>query len=188
MSSNASIPVGVVIVREEIDSPWQDCIWRAVDVLPGAPPVEGWKELARTDGAIRYHAATVSLELHRKETEAYLYNLEGGDPVLYAVLSENDGEEDGFPYRVHLLTASPFEAQDYLDGGDDIVEPVKMPDEIAVWIEAFVAENHSEEQFKKRKRDEVNLEEHKFGQEPIVVVRERMAREAQLGKAKNGKS
>jgi len=189
MSYSESLPVGVVVAREEIDSPWQDHVWRPLAILPGAPAVDGWKELVRTEGVTQYHAATLPLELFRKEAEAYLYNLEGEEPVVYVVLSEAEEEDEGdFPYHVHLVTASPFEAQDYLDAGECIVEPVRMPPELVVWVDEFVRKHHTEPTFKKRKRDDVKLEDHTFGQEPIVVVRERMAREAALQKAKNGKS
>lgn len=187
MSNSVSIQVGVVVVRKEIDSPWQDYVWRPLAVLPGAPPVDGWKEMLRGEGFVQYHAATLPLELFRKETEAYQYNLQGGDPVLYIVLLEGD-EDDEFPYRAHLVTASPFEAQDYLDAGDAIVEPVEMPQAVIEWVNDFSADHHSEQTFKKRKRDEVKLEDHTFGQEPVVVLRKKMAREAELVKAKNGKS
>jgi hypothetical protein len=189
MPYSVSMPVGVVVAREEVDSPWQDHAWRVVAILPGAAPVEGWKELRRGEGWTQYHAATVPLELFRKETEAYKYNLEGREPVLYIVLSEDDErDEDEFPYAVHLVTASPYEAQDYLDSGEEVVEPIPMPEPIAAWVSAFIEEHHVEQKFKKRKRDEVDLEEHRFGQEPIVVVRERMAREAEARSRKNGKS
>jgi hypothetical protein len=188
MSYFVSIPLGVVIAREEIDSQWQDHVWRPVGILPGAPDVEGWKELRRGDGWVQYHAATLPLELFRKETEAYKFNLEGREPVIYVVLSEDDDEDAEYPYSVHLVTASPYEAQDYLDSGEDIVEPIVMPEALVEWIAAFVDEHHEEQKFKKRRRDDVDLEEHKFGQEPIVVVRERMARELATRNRKNGKS
>lgn len=184
MAYSVSMQVGVVVAREDIDSPWQDHIWRPVDVLPGAPPTKSWKELARGEGWVRYHADTMPLELFRKETEAYKFNLEGAEPVIYVVLSAlaDEEREDGFPYQVHLVTASPYEAQDYLDSGEDIVEPIVMPEPLAAWVQAFVDQNHVTEKFKKRRRDEVDLEDHKFGQEPIVVVRERIAKERAIRK------
>lgn len=187
MAQSESMPVGVVVAREDIDNAWEDHIWRPVGILPGAPEVEGWKELRRGEGWVQYHAATLPLELFRKETEAYKYNLAGREPVVYVVLAE-DEEAGEFPFQVHLVTASPYEAQDYLDSGEEIVEPILMPEGVVAWISTFVEEHHKDEKFKKRKRDEVDLEEHKFGSEPIVVVRERMAREMEVRQRKNGKS
>lgn len=169
------MPVGIVVAREEIDSPWQDHIWRPVGVVTGVPELFQWKELMRGDGWVHYYAATLPLELFAKETEAYKHNLESGQPALYIVLTEAD--EDGpadFPYEVHLVTASPFEAQDYLDSGEEIVEPVEMPKGVALWIGGFVEAHHVERTFRKRRRDEVKVEEHKFGQEPIFETRQRL--------------
>lgn len=175
MPSAVSIKVGVVIAREDIDNKWEDHVWRPVGVLPGAPDVDDWTELRRGEGWVHYHAQTVPLELHRKETESYKFNLEGREPVLYVVLSDEDNESD-FPYEVHLVTASPYEAADYLDSGEQIVEPVEMPESVFAFVSQFVDEHHVDEKFKKRKRSEVKIEEHKFGQEPIVELRKRMGR------------
>jgi len=185
-----SMPLGIVVTRQDIDSPWQDHEWRPSEVLPGAPEVDSWKELSRGEGWVQYHAATLPLELYQKEAEAYKFNLEGKEPVIYVVLSEHEDDDgdDDMPYKVHLVTASPYEAQDYLDSGEEIVEPIPMPDALAAWINAFVEEYYQEEKFKKRKRNEVDLEEHRFGQEPIITVRERMAKEIEIKGRKNGKS
>lgn len=183
-----SMPLGVVVIREDIDSPWLDHEWRPIDVLPGAPEVDSWREIRRGEGWVQYHAATLPLELYQKEAEAYKFNLEGKEPVIYVVLSEDDDDDDALPYKVHLVTASPYEAQDYLDSGEEIVEPVPMPDALVAWISAFVEEHYREEKFKKRRREEVDLEEHRFGQEPIITVRERMAKEIATRDGKNGKS
>ena len=172
MPSAVSIQVGVVIAREDIDSEWEDHIWRPVGVLPGARAMDDWTELRRGEGWVHYYARTIALELHRKETESYKYNLEGREPVLFVIL--NDDDEGEFPYDVHLVTASPYEAADYLDSGEQIVEPVEMPEPVFAFVSQFVDEHHAEEKFKKRKRSEVNVEEHKFGQEPIFELRKRM--------------
>ena len=85
--------------------------------------------------------------------------------------------ESEHPFEVHLVTASPYEAADYLDSGEQIVEPVRMPEPVLALISEFIDEHHFEEKFKKRKRSEVKLQEHKFGQEPIVELRKRMKHE-----------
>lgn len=175
MTYSSSIPVGVVIARQDIDSPWQDYAWRPAAVIPGTPPDVEWREIAKGTGWVQYLACTVSVVLHRKETEAYKYNLEGEAPMLYVVLATDDDPDSPWPVRVLTVTASPFEAQNYLDSGEEIVEPVSMPESMIEWMTDFVAEYHVDEQFKKRKRDKVNIEDHKFGQEPIHEIRRRMA-------------
>ncbi|GBE42633.1 hypothetical protein BMS3Bbin10_00695 [bacterium BMS3Bbin10] len=173
MTATVSIPIGVVIAREDIDSKWEDHVWRPIGVLPGAAEIERWKEIGRGEGWEHYHAATVPMELFRKETESYKYNLEAREPVVYIVLSDDD-DESGDPVSVHLVTASPDEAADYLDSGELIVEPVAMPPELIALVSDFVAKHHVEEKFKKRKNTKMKLEEHKFGQEPIFEMRRRM--------------
>lgn len=173
---SVTLPVGVVVIKEDSDHPWQDHSWRPYGVIVGAPDCTGWRELRRGEGWIQYHAATLSLELHRKETEAYRENLMTERPSIYVVMSENEDDEPDAPYDVHLVTASPFDAQDYCDSGEEIVEPIDMPEQVVRWVEAFVDEHHVEEKFIKRKRDKLDVEEHKFGQEPIFELRKRMAR------------
>lgn len=182
MSAAFSIPIGVIVAREDIDSQWQEHIWRPIGVLPGAPSIDKWTELRRGDGWVHYHAQTVTLELFRKETDSYKFNLEGREPVIYIILSDeedDEDDEDDRPLGVHLVTVCPFEAADYLDSGELIVEPVAMPPELFALVSNFVEEHHVEEKFKKRKRSEVKLEEHNFGQEPIIETRKRMKRENQ---------
>lgn len=146
-----TMPLGVVVERRQIDNPWQDHEWRPVAVIPGAGPVDGWRQLNSGAGWTQYHAATLPLELHRKETEAYRTALAENPPVLYVVL--RPGEEADEPEVVpFLVTASPYEAQDYLDSGDDIVEPVLMPDAVVAWVQVFVDKHHVDEPFHKRRR------------------------------------
>lgn len=181
MSAAETIHVGVVIAREDLDSKWEDHVWRPVGVLHGEPKLTAWQELKQGPGWAHFYGGSFTMELFRKETDAYKFNLDGKEPVIYVVLSEPDDLDDDddrvCPYDVHLVTASPYEAADYLDSGDQIIEPVAMPDSLFAAISAFVDENHVEEKFKKRKRDEVKLEEHKFGQEPLVELRKRMRQE-----------
>ena len=182
MSAAASIQVGVVVAREGLDSKWEDYVWRPVGVVHGEPELEPWQEMRRGDGWVHFYAGTHTINLFRKETDEYKFNLEGREPVIYVVLSQPDDyeeeDEDAIcPYAVHLVTASPYEAADYLDSSDQIIEPVPMPQSVIALIAEFIGEHHVEQQFKKRQRDEVKLEEHKFGQEPLVELRKRMRQE-----------
>jgi len=174
MTAAVTIPIGVVIAREDIDSKWEDHVWRPIGVLPGAAPVEEWLELQRGEGWVHYHAATVPLELFRKEAEAYKYNLEGREPAIFVILTDEDDDDSDNPLGVHLVTVSPYEAADYLDSGELIVEPVEMPPELLALVRDFVDEHHVEEKFKKRKNIKVKPDEYKFGQEPIFEMRKRM--------------
>ncbi|MEO0995300.1 MAG: DUF3305 domain-containing protein [Pseudomonadota bacterium] len=146
-----SIRIGVVIRRQPGATRWARWVWRAVAVLPGAADAD-WVEMRRDGEAIEYHAATVPLELHRAETEAYRVALSNEPPVVYAILRPDEDENSDRELSVHLVTASPFEAQDYQDSGEEIVEPLPMPPALVAWISRFVEQHHVDEEFKKRKR------------------------------------
>ena len=166
MEKQISMPVGIVVERRELQNRWQKVAWRPIGVLPGAAEVEGWKELMRGDGWIQYHMSTLPLELHRKETLAYKTNLNDSPPKLYIVLRHNEdpnSDKDVIPF---LVTASPYEAQDYLDAGDEIVEGVTMPEGVIAWITAFCDHHHVDEPFKKRKRKKHDPNEIHFSRRP----------------------
>lgn len=169
LERSVSIPVGVVVAREEAANPWQDYIWRPVGLLIGAQTNDGWRELDREPGVIRYFAGTVALELHAKETEAYLVNLQNKKPVVYVVMREAEDDDAPHPVEIHIATVSAFEAQDYLDSGEEVVEPLAMPQTLIAWVDRFVEHHHVEEKFIKRKRDKLDLKDHRFGKEPIFV-------------------
>jgi hypothetical protein len=64
------------------------------------------------------------------------------------------------------VTASPFEAQDYLDAADEIVEGVTMPDGVIAWVQAFCDHHHVDEPFKKRKRKQHDPNQDAFSRKP----------------------
>ncbi|MDW3206228.1 MAG: DUF3305 domain-containing protein [Alphaproteobacteria bacterium] len=160
------MPLGIVVEKRPATSRWISHTWRPVAVLPGASEITEWKLLDQTDGVERFQIATLELELHRKETEAYLVNLANEVPSIYVVLRAPDPEDDD-PEAPEIsavrATASPFEAQDFLDCGEDIVEPVPMTEGLIAWVQAFVDRHHQEAPFKKRKRKDFRREEPAFG-------------------------
>ena len=165
--NEVTLPVGIVVERRPSAHPWADEVWSPVDVLPNAPPAR-WLEVARQsrDGGevVRYHAATLPLTLHRRETEALVENLALPVPVVFAVLEPGEGD---WPWEPHVVTASPFEAQDHDDAGDAVLAKIPMPEALLALVQAFVAEHHREAPFHKRKRDRVRVEDEKFGKVPI---------------------
>ncbi|MEM6497768.1 MAG: DUF3305 domain-containing protein [Pseudomonadota bacterium] len=175
-AKTTALKVGVVLAREDIDHPWQDHRWRPLSVLVGIPALNPGDVLKRGDGFTHYFAGTFEIEMHRKETSAYVVNLENDVPVVYVVATDAEDEDAGLPYDIRLVTVSPFEAQDYLDSGEDIVEAIPMIEPLIAWVERFIEEHHEEEVFIKRQRDKVRLEIEKFGQEPIALTRQRQRR------------
>ncbi len=137
---------------------WAKWVWKVVGVLPGAGPAD-WHEL-RSDGDVTdYHAATVELALFRTDAEAYLSELSTKQPSVYVVMRAVDDAEAAQEIDVLLATASPYEAQDYADSGEEIIEKVAMPEGLINWIKAFVDQHYLEEKFVKRRRDKARIDQ-----------------------------
>ena len=159
VQKSVSIPLGIVIRKVPGVTRWVDHVWKAVAVLPGAGQAH-WKELRRDGDVIEYHAATVQLELFRTDTEAYLHGLSTKIPAIYVVMRESEGAD---PLDVVLATASPYEAQDYADTGEELVEKVPMPEGLGAWIRDYVEQHHEDEVFIKRRRDKSRVDREENG-------------------------
>ncbi len=144
------MPLGVVVRKTPGVTCWAKWNWTAVAVLPGAPPAN-WVALRREGEAVEYHAATLPLTLWATDTEAYRANLSDISPSIYVVMRKA-GPADA-PLSLHLLTASPYEGQDYADNGEDIVEKIPMPEGLVAWVRDFALAHHEHESFVKRRRD-----------------------------------
>jgi len=120
-------------------------------VLPGAGPAN-WHELRREADAVEYHAGTLELELFRTDTEAYLTGLSCDVPMLYVIMRDAGHDAELGDIELLLITASPYEAQDYADSGEELIERIPMPAAIIAWVADFVAKHHEQEVFIKRKR------------------------------------
>jgi len=156
------LPLGVVVRRAPGVTRWAAWSWKAVAVLPGAGPAE-WRELRREGDAVEYHAATLTLDLHHTQTGAYLEALRARVPSVYVVMRPVVAGAEAMPFEVTLVTASTFEAQDYCDTGEEMVERVPMPEGLIALIRDFVAAHHVDEVFKKRKRDRQRIDAQQDG-------------------------
>lgn len=178
MDNVITVPLGVTIAKQSIDSPWADHIWRPVSVFLGAEPVTSWRMLESRVGYEHFHVATLPLELHRKETPGYIANLISDSPGIYVIIRPGADTADGIePMHIALITASAHDVEAYGHLGEEVIGQVAFPNEIRELLEAFINAHHQDELFKKRqRRDHHVAEEHKFGQEPIDVLRARMAK------------
>jgi Protein of unknown function (DUF3305) len=175
MDPMITVPLGIVVARERVNSPWQEFAWRPLSVFTAAQPITRWRKLQEGDGFAHFHVATLDLELHRKETTGYAVNLVNGEPSIYVVLREGSTHGGDEPVHAHLITASPFDVQAYGHNGDEIIGRVAMPPTVVELVRAFVATHHVEDQFVKRQRVPLpQPEAHVFGQEPVHILRERM--------------
>ncbi|SMX26261.1 hypothetical protein TRP8649_00334 [Pelagimonas phthalicica] len=163
-----TMPLGIVLQRAPGVTRWVPWVWRAVAVLPGAGPAE-FREIRRDGDITEVHAATLTLELHGAETEAYVHGLRAQVPCVYVVMREGAGDD---PFDMVLVTASPYEAQDYADSGEEVIEKIAMPPALLAFVSDFVDEFHVEEEFKKRRRDKkrTDLVEDGIGDARIAQV------------------
>ena len=146
------VPIGIVVERRRIDHAWQRWRWSVPSVFLGAGAVQAWRPLLQGQSFAQWHAATLPLELHRKETVDYKLALAAEPPQIYVVLRRSETPDEEWPWQPFLVTASPFEAQTYQEPGDDIVEAVAMPEGLVELVEAFVEREHVDESFFKRRR------------------------------------
>jgi len=151
-----TFPVGVVMRRSAGVTRWAKWAWKALAVLPGAGQAE-WKLLREEGTSSDYHAGTRPLTLFISDTEAYVHELGSKEPSVYVILrpSLRDGD---LPLDLMMVTASPYEAQDYEDSGEEVVEKVAMPPEMCDWVRSFVMRHHEEVAFVKRRRDRARVD------------------------------
>jgi molybdopterin-guanine dinucleotide biosynthesis protein A len=95
--------------------------------------------------------ATLDIELFPRETEGYRFNLSQAQPAVYVLWRHQDEDIAQLPEVFHV-TVCPYEAQDYLDGGDVVVEVATLPDLVAHWMRSYIARHHVDEPFEKRRR------------------------------------
>ncbi len=161
------INVGVIAERRKASSPWAEDYWVPVAVVEGESLLAEGDVVRQSDEATAFFLGTAEIYCHATEAEAYVFNFDSVTPAVYVVLRQN---EDGpLPWRIHAVTVSPYEAQDYSDSAEDIVDRVQMPDGIAREVSEFIEKHYVETPFKKRKRRDFRHEEAQFGNEPIFL-------------------
>lgn len=168
-----TVPLCVILARKDIQSQWNDHVWQPAGVVLDAPPGVHGKVFREGETSTQFFMECDPLELHRKDAPAYRESLQqenGG--TLWVVLGEEDDVESPLPYYVQLVTASAYEAQDYLDSGELIVEAVEMPKLLRTFIQDYVDNCPPEEKFIKRKQKKKYHEEHTFGQQALYEIRD----------------
>ncbi len=172
-NSIETIPLCVVLSRKDIQSQWTDYAWEPIGVVLDVPRGVHGKVQLEGDGWVHYLLECDPLELHRKDAPAYREGLGREDnALLWVVLGEEADPDSPLPYYVQLVTASPYEAQDYLDSGELIVEAVDMPNLLRLHIEDYVARCPEEEEFIKRKQKKKYSDDHSFGQQSLHEIRD----------------
>ena len=157
-----TMPLGVVLARRPGVTRWATHSWQAHAVLPGAGPAN-WRVLREEEGVTEFHAATLPLTLHRADVEAYKVSLSMKQPTVFVVLRPSEDPADEWDVYVQAVTASAYEAQDYLDSGNEQVEPVVMPEGLVAWVRDFVDDHFEEVPFIKRRRDKQRVDQSEEG-------------------------
>jgi hypothetical protein len=173
LARELTIVVGVLAEKRKSASRWATDYWIPVGIMPAPKGFAEGDVVFKDETVTRYFMGVSELTCHAAETEAYVHNFNSRTPAIYVVLRQDTEGESKLPWFVHTVTASPYHAQDFEDCAEDIVERVAMPPEVAAAIREFTDAYHTEEEFRKRKRDRVKMEEQKFGKEPIFLERSR---------------
>lgn len=148
-----TIEVGVILERRQAVSQWAGALWLPVAVLPGAPDIPVGTPLGRTETGERFFAGAFAMALHRPDTPTYRDNLATLAPRIWVAARAlaDPASTDAMPEIVGV-TPDPAEGESYTEAGDDIVEHVPMPAEIAGLLAEFVATHHVDRVFVKRRR------------------------------------
>jgi hypothetical protein len=167
-----TIVVGIVVERRKLSSPWLDHVWLPVAVLPGAPAAAAWTLIEPNGESPRYYAGSHAIHLHAGDTAQHRDNLASGEPRVWIAARPTGAEPPHeAPLEIVGITVDSSEGEAYTAAGDDIVEAVPMPPDIAARVAAFVAANHVERPFFKRKRERFHADE-PAGQRPSSPRRE----------------
>ncbi|MEZ5716292.1 MAG: DUF3305 domain-containing protein [Paracoccaceae bacterium] len=158
---HAAMTVGIVLRRKPGVTRWSKWVWEVAGLLPGAGPAD-WKVLREENGITDYHATTLTLVLHRSETESYRTALAMDPPSGFVILREGEGHGPD-DLGIVKLTVSAYEAQDHTDSSEDIVEPVALPEVLIDWLASFVSAQGEEAPFVKRRRDKKRVDLHEDG-------------------------
>ena len=161
--------VGLVIERRELTGQWGGVAWRPITIFSDAPDVAPWTPLGGGKAAARFYAGAIAISLYSTDTANYRDNLGSGAPKLWVVMR---AESTGPPVEILMITADPAEGEGNTEAGNNIVETIEMPLEIAGVVAAFIAAHHADRPVLKRRRD---------GQAPDVRWRNGSAGGPRLG-------
>lgn len=142
--------VGLVVERRTLGGEWSGVAWRPMTIFPMAPDVAPWTSLGGSADRTRFYAGAYAISLYSTDTANYRDNLASGDPKLWVVLRP-DGTEP--PVHVVAVTADPAEGEGHTEAGNNVVETIAMPGEVAGVVAAFIAAYHQERPIIKRRRD-----------------------------------
>lgn len=137
IAPHARMTVGVVVERRKAASAWADYVWRPVAILPGVPDAAPWTPIDTNEDRVTYFAGAADIELYRSETANYRDNLILHRGIWVALQPTYLDP----PYELWRVTADPAEGEALSEAGDNLVEPVPMPEAVYDFVGAFVVEH-----------------------------------------------
>lgn len=172
MSRELRIDVGVIAEKRKARSEWAEDYWVPTAIIEGHVHHKPGEMMRQTETGTMYFMGFSEIYCHAKEAEAYVHNFESEIPAIYIILRPDDEDEHPLPWYVHTVTVSPYEAQDFADSSEEIIERVAMPMSIATALMDFTDTHHEDVPFKKRKRQNFKEEKLIFGKEPVFTSTE----------------
>lgn len=142
-----SIELGVVVARRRHTGAWERFTWSPVSVLGAAPPLErGALIFSNGDEDIVY-AGAATLTIHSSETSHYRDNVSSQRPSVWVALTP----DETLP-SVSCITVDPYEGEALAEVYAERLEALSMPQMVREAVQRFIAANHVERAFIKRKR------------------------------------
>ncbi len=122
---------------------------------PELPGVAGGVKVAENKGVETWYLGGHGLQLHSGDTGNYRDNLIAARPSVWVAVQ---GVENPIKTKVVLVTVDPYEGEALATDPALTVEAVAMPADLRARLADFVAKHHVEIPFKKRKRQNVDVE------------------------------
>ncbi|TGD61500.1 DUF3305 domain-containing protein [Tabrizicola sp. WMC-M-20] len=150
-----TLRVSVLAVRRPPVTKWGAGELRPSAVLPQEPEAAPNTLLHAENQIETWYLGGCDLVLYSGDTKYHCDNLESGRPSLWVTLRGQDPKTA----KIVNVTADPYEGEGFASDLSLFVEAVPMPAAIEAQVAAFIAANHVDIPFKKRKRQTVDPNE-----------------------------
>ena len=140
--------LGVIAMRRPPVTRWGPAELRPAAVLPQEPAAAPHTRIAEENGAETWYLGAAEMVLWAGDTGHHRDNLTSGRPSVWVAIRGQAPETA----EIVCVTVDPYEGEGLAGDPDLKVEAVPLPAVIRDRVAAFVAANHVEIPFKKRKR------------------------------------
>jgi hypothetical protein len=147
-----TLRVSVLAVRRPPVTKWGAGELRPSAVLPQEPGAAPNTLLHAENQVETWYLGGRDLVLFSGDTAHHRDNLDSGRPSLWVALRGQDPKTA----EIVNVTADPYEGEGFASDLSLFVEAVPMPAVIQTRVAAFVAANHVDIPFKKRKRQDID--------------------------------